>query len=123
MTQDVQDTAEKQALSPYRGVQVLLHKASEQITLAAEAVVAGDKEARGLAVSEAVTILGVLQASLDKANGGEIAENLDALYDYMTRCLAGVALDEDPRALDEVQRLLGSIKSAWDAIAAEVEPV
>ena len=97
-----------QEVSQYRAVSLLLDGAIERVLLARQAQTEGNVEVRGLAVGGTLTILGVLQASLDKQLGGDIAENLDALYDYMTRRLAGVAVEQ--------------IRDAWLAIGQEVEP-
>ena len=57
-----------------------------------------------------------LKASLDKSAGGELAQNLSSLYDYMSQRLLIANLKNDVAALDEVSNLLTELKGAWEAI-------
>ena len=57
-----------------------------------------------------------LRASLVKNAGGEIAENLDALYEYMGARLLTANLKNDLAILEEVQRLLTDLRDTWNAI-------
>ena len=72
---------------------------------------------RALCDFKAIAIIGEgLNASLDKKVGGELAQNLSSLYDYMVMRLLAANLNNDMAALDEVARLLNDLKGAWDSI-------
>ena len=51
--------------------------------------------------------------------GGEIASNLDALYDFMIRQISEANRDNLDAPIDDVIDILREIKSAWDQIPAE----
>jgi len=73
--------------------------------------------AKGVAISKAIAIIDEgLKLSLDVKAGGELAENLSDLYDYMCRRLLHANLKNDIGALDEVGRLLLELRGAWAAI-------
>jgi flagellar protein FliS len=75
--------------------------------------------AKGEAISKAITIIeSGLRGSLDLSVGGELAQNLSELYQYMGRRLLHANLKNDPAALDEVRRLLQQLRSAWETLAA-----
>lgn len=68
-------------------------------------------------ISKAIAIIDQgLKISLDEKVGGELAQNLKALYDYMCSQLLLANLHNDGKYLDEVSRLLGELKGAWEAI-------
>ena len=73
---------------------------------------------KGKAISKAIDIIANgLQASLDLEGGGEIALQLEALYEYMGKRLLHANLRNDLAALKEVSALLQELKSAWEKIA------
>ena len=76
--------------------------------------------AKGAAISKAISIIdGGLKASLDLNVGGEMAQNLADLYDYMGRRLLQANLKNDAKALDEVTQLLIQLGGAWESIGAK----
>ena len=58
-----------------------------------------------------------LRMSLNKQEGGEIAENLDALYIYMTNLLIKANIDNATAPIQEVIRLLTELRGAWETIS------
>lgn len=106
--------------SPHRLIQMLMEGALDKIAIAKGCMERNQIEMKGKHISWAISIIGGLRTSLDKKAGGEIAQNLEDLYDYMERRLAAANAHNDPSILDEVSSLLRQIKEAWDAIGEQV---
>jgi flagellar protein FliS len=106
------------AASPHKLIVMLFDGALLAITNARQQMAAGQVAEKGTSISRAIDIVSCgLRASLDKSAGGELAENLDALYGYMISRLLHANLQNDRQALEEVGNLLNDIRSAWQQIA------
>jgi flagellar protein FliS len=107
------------AASPHKLIVMLFDGALTAVAAATRHMQAGHIAQKGEAISKAILIIDSgLRASLDKKAGGEIAEGLDALYEYMGTRLLEANLKNAPEILAEVQRLLGDLRGAWLAIEA-----
>jgi flagellar protein FliS len=102
--------------SPHRLVQMLMEGALEKIAIAKGHMARREYEAKGKHINWAISIINGLRGSLNLEEGGEMAANLDSLYDYMIRRLSEANMNNDVAILDEATSLLLEIKSAWDAM-------
>lgn len=91
----------------------------KNIAIAAGAIDRNEVKLKGGKISQAIEIIDNLRASLDMYKGGELAENLYALYDYMERRLVEANLTDNKTVLSEVSSLVEELKEGWSAIPIE----
>lgn len=99
---------------PHRLIVLLFDGAESALRLALVQMEANDIAGKSSSITKAIDIiLTGLSASLNTEEGGELAHNLKALYDYMASRLIHANIRMDPGAIREVQHLLGEISGAW----------
>jgi len=114
LTQEIEDA------DPHRIIQLLMQGVIDKLSAALHFLSEGKIAERGEQISRAIAIIGALQNSLDFEQGGNIAKNLDALYDYMSRTLLQANREGDVEKLSEVVHLMSEIKVGWDGIPEDM---
>lgn len=105
--------------SPHALILMLYDGALASLRRAQGCIQANDPAGKTQAVSRAARIIDEgLRASLDHKAGGDIAGQLNALYDYMCRRALQASIDNDGAVLEEVAQLLDGLRDAW----ASIEP-
>lgn len=106
--------------SPHQLITLLFDGAASALVRARLFLQQGDIAAKGESLSKAISIIdNGLKAGLDQKKGGELVENLTALYDYMVRRLLLANLRNDSQIIQEVEDLLDNIAGAWKQIAVQ----
>jgi len=107
--------------SPHKLITMLLDGALERTQKAKLALKSGDIATKGELIGRAIDIVGSLDAYLDLEQGGEIAENLRALYEYIVLKLFEANTSNDSDLLDEVVTLLTEVRAGWKGIEGAAE--
>jgi flagellar protein FliS len=103
--------------SPHQVVQVMLDAVLSRVAEAGGHIERGEAQMKGEKIGKALGIIEALTLGLDKDRGGELAQNLERLYDYASRTLLKAQLENSIDLLKEVSALLREIKLGWDGIA------
>jgi flagellar protein FliS len=114
---DAYRNLEAQSRTPLELVVMMYDGAMRFANEAREAHAQNNRAARGRAVSRVLAIIGELQNTLNVHEGGAVAGELDRLYSYLTTRLVDVSAKNDGAALDEVCRLLTTLRDGWAGIA------
>ena len=116
------------AASPHQLILMLFDGAELAVRMAIKHMNNGDIASKSTAITKAsAIILEGLRAALDPHQGGEIAAQLAALYDYMLKRLMLAHINNQSAPLEEVLGLLRELHGAWKQIgtpghAASVTP-
>ena len=106
--------SEIRGADPIRLITLLFDGAEAALEKAQSQLAANDVVGKSDSLTKAMTIIVEgLSASLSVEQGGELAERLKALYDYMVLRLVHANIHKDAAAISEVQHLLAEISGAW----------
>ena len=105
--------------SPHRLVQMLMEGVLDKLMASKRFMVTNNVAKKGENISWTISIIDSLRGCLNVEVGGEFAQNLYSLYDYMEQRLLEANIKNDPKIIDEVAQLMIQVKSGWDGIPQE----
>ncbi|ABM43917.1 flagellar protein FliS [Acidovorax sp. JS42] len=108
-----------ESASPHMLIQMLFDGLMQSLNAARGALQRGEIEEKGHQLGKAARILDEgLKAGLNVAQGGELASNLGALYDYCANRLMLANVRNDLALIEEVVRLIAPVAQSWGQIGA-----
>lgn len=107
------------AASPHKVIQMLMAGAVERLVQGKAAMEQGKIAEKGERLGKALDIVIALRGCLSMDDGGDVAQNLDQLYEFMITQISLANINNDPEVIDNVVDILKEIKSAWDQIPNE----
>jgi flagellar protein FliS len=108
-----------QTVSPQRIVLMLYDAIIKNVNVSVKLIEEKDYVLSNKKIQKAQDIIMELMLSLDKEKGGEVATNLEALYDYWYRTLIDGNIKKDIQILKNVSSMVKEIRNSWEIAMAK----
>ena len=102
--------------SPHQLMLMLFDGAIEAMSLTIGAIQNDNFEVRSKQNTRSITIINGMRECLDMETGGELAENLYSLYQYMAQELFRASFKNDVDTIQNIQTMLKDIRESWEKI-------
>lgn len=119
--QSVDLRATVETASPHKLISMLLDGVLGSLAKAKGAIERESIEERTQHLNKASEIVVGLKGSLDLEQGGEVAANLDGLYDYMLRSIMTANSQNDAEKVQEIMDLMLEIKQGWAEMPNDIQ--
>lgn len=108
--------AQTSRASPVELVLLLTDGLLDELARARAHIAAKRYEQKAASIDKCVEIINGLSSSLDFEQGGETVANLANIYEFCATHLHGAGIKMDPGMVDEVVRVLSTIRQGWKGV-------
>ena len=116
----IKNDAQTTYASPHQLMLMLFDGAIEAMSFTIGAIQNENFELRSKQNTRSITIINGMRECLDMETGGELADNLYSLYQYMTQELFRASFKNDADTIQNIQTMLKDIRGSWEKIPLDM---
>ena len=112
----IKNDAQTTYASPHQLMLMLFDGAIEAMSMTVGAIQNKNFELRSKQNTRSITIINGMRDCLDMEAGGDLANNLYSLYQYMAQELFKASFKNDADTIQNIQAMLKDIRESWEKI-------
>ena len=116
----IKDDTQTMYASPHQLMLMLFDGAIEAMSFTIGAIEQNNLAIRSKQSTRSITIINGMRECLDMQAGGELADNLHALYQYMAQELFRANFKNDADTIQNIQTMLKDIRGSWEKIPLDM---
>ena len=116
----IKDETQTMYASPHQLMLMLFDGAIEAMSFTIGAIQKENYELRSKQNTRSITIINGMRECLDMKAGGELADNLYSLYQYMAQELFRANFKNDTETIKNIQTMLIDVRGSWEKIPIDM---